>query len=101
VSIYGVKDEQVNAYMSGEIKRYIDLYDKLFSKTSTKSDIYKINHRTGDSVYISPMTTKIFHIAQDFYNWSNKKFDISAGTLIDLWDIKNRKTFSSYVSITR
>lgn len=95
LSIYGVNNDEVCSYLCNDLKNCIDKYNNIFSKTSTKSDIYKINHRTSDSVMVTPLTATVFDIAKDFYKWSYGKFDISAGTLIELWDVKNRKTLPS------
>lgn len=92
ISFYGVESDEnaENYYYS--MKTLIDNYDETFSKTNVNSEIYAINHRTSDTVTVSVETATLFDIAKSFYEWSYKKFDISAGTLIDLWDVKNRKT---------
>ncbi len=92
ISIFGVTDDNVSAFLCKDMERVVKAYDKVFSKTNEESEIYEINHRTSNSVMVSDETATIFSLAKDFYRWSNKKFDISAGTLINLWDVKNRKT---------
>lgn len=92
ISLYGNLSEEVAGQYFFDMKKLVDNYDKTFSKTNEASEIYEINHRTGDSVMISDETARIFEIASSLYDWSKGKFDISAGTLVDLWDVKNRKT---------
>ena len=92
ISFYGVEsDEKAEDYYYS-MKTLVDNFDEVFSKTNENSEIYAINHRTSDTVTVSAETATLFDIAKSFYEWSHKKFDISAGTLIDLWDVKNRKT---------
>ena len=92
INIYGVSDSKVADDYFYSMETLIMAYDDCFSKKRQGSEIYNINHRTGDSVLIHEETATLFSLAKDFYEWSNGKFDISAGTLIDLWDILNRKT---------
>lgn len=92
ISFWGVDvDDRAEDYYYS-MKTLIDNYDKAFSKTNVESEIYAINHRTTDTVIVSEEVATLFKLGKDFYDWSNKKFDISAGTLTDLWDVKNRKT---------
>lgn len=99
ICFYGVGDQDVAAQYCEDMKELIGNYERVFSKTIVGSEIYDINHRTGDSVMICDETAAIFDIAGDLYKWSINKFDISAGTLIDLWDIKNRKTVPTLAEI--
>ena len=99
ISIYGVKTKELASQFYYDMKNLVDNYEKVFSKTVEGSDIYDINHRTGDSVMICDETASIFEIAESLYNWSNRKFDISSGTLFDLWDVKNRTTVPTLAEI--
>ena len=99
ISLYGVESKTIASQLFYDMKRVVDNYEKVFSKTVEGSEIYDINHRTGNSVMICNETAAIFDIAKDFYEWSGRRFDISSGTLIDLWDIKNRKTIPTLEEI--
>ena len=99
ISLYGVLDEEIAQQCYQDMKNLIDNYDSVFSKTREGSEIYDINHRTSDSVMICDETASIFAIAQSLYEWSDRRFDISAGTLIDLWDINNRTTVPTLTEI--
>ena len=98
-SYYGVKNEDDAQIYFEDMKRLVENFEKVYSKTIEGSEIYDINHRTGDSVMICDETAAIFEIAKGLYDWSDGKFDISSGTLIDLWDVKNRKTLPSLEEI--
>lgn len=92
ISFYGVEsDEKAEDYYYS-MKTLVDNFDEVFSKTNENSEIYAINHRTSDTVIVSEEVATLFDISKSFYEWSYNKFDISSGTLIDLWDVKNRKT---------
>lgn len=99
ISFYGVYDESVASNYFLSMKKLVENYENVFSKTKEGSEIYEINHRTGDSVMICDETASVFEIAKGLYDWSGKKFDLSAGTLIDLWDIKNRTTLPTLAEI--
>lgn len=92
VSLYGLPDDAKAYIYSVDIYNLVNSYENVFSKTRTNSEIYEINHRTTDSVMISNEVANLFTIAKDMNEWSGYRFDISSGTLIDLWDVKNRKT---------
>ncbi len=90
ISLWGVENDNRAEDYYYSMKTLIENYDKAFSKTNVESEIYAINNRTENEVYVSEEVGNIFTLAKDFYNWSNGKFDISAGKLFALWDVKNR-----------
>lgn len=95
ISLWGVKDDNRAEDYYYSMKTLIENYDKAFSKTNPESEVYAINNRTENSIIVSEEVAKVFSIAKDFYVWSNNKFDISAGTLFNLWDVKNRTSLPS------
>lgn len=99
IDIYGVHEFGIGDSIGNDLINYLKRYDKLLSKTDKDSDLYAVNHRTTDSVMISPITARLFEYGKDFYEWTDGAFDISAGTLIELWDIKNRTTVPSLEEI--
>lgn len=99
ISLYGKNIKTDGERIATELSYIISGYEKTFSKTAVNSDIYNINHRSIDSVKVNDMTTTIFDVARAMHSWTNGAFDISAGTLIDLWDVKNRKTVPSLEEI--
>lgn len=99
ISLYGINNAEAFESVGNNLRLVIDAYENTLSRTKVDSDIYNINHRTSDSVMITDMTANIFQLGSDFYKWSKGKFDISAGTLIELWDIKNRKTLPTIEEI--
>lgn len=92
ISIYGIEDQQLCQTYGNDMSTLVHKFDDIFSKTKEGSDIYRINHRTGDSVCVNEDVATLLSLGKDFYSWTGGKFDISSGTLIDLWDIKNRRT---------
>ena len=79
ISFYGVQDETTASQYFYAMKNLVERYEEVFSKTNE--------------------VASIFEIASSLYEWSGKKFDISLGTLIDLWDVKNRKTVPTLAEI--
>lgn len=99
ISIYGVDDDLKKMSYMMSMTKFINKFDDIFSKTKEGSDIYNINHRDSDVVYVTPDVATLLDLGKSFYEWTNHKFDISAGTLIDLWDIKNRTTVPTLAEI--
>ena len=99
ISIYGkINESDAEKYFS-EIKKIITWYDKIFSKTDENSEIYKINHRTSNVVNTYEEVGNLFIVIKLLYEWSDKVFDVSAGSLFALWDVKHRKTLPSDIEI--
>jgi len=75
-----------------ECKNIINRYDELFSISKPKSDFYKINN-LSQTVVVSQDTIDIVSKCEEFYNLSEKRFDITGGTLYKLWSdaIKNEQ----------
>lgn len=71
-----------------ELKRY----DALFNAENSDSDIYRINHRTGDTVKIDPDTAGMLSMAKEMQEMSGGALWPGIRPLTELWDIKNRKT---------
>lgn len=91
IKIYSLKNEEkLNNYIDSIIDIF-NYYDDMFSKTKVDSEIYKINHRDIDEIMTYKEVANLFLLAKELYVWSGEKFDISAGALYDLWDVKNRK----------
>lgn len=99
LALYGVKEKRIADNFANSCKQFLDEMENKLSKTKEGSDIYNINHRTSDTVMVSEWTADLMELGAEFYLWSNNHFDISSGTLIDLWDIKNRTTLPSLKEI--
>ncbi len=100
-SVYGALDtvskitviSKKNAkHYATECKNIINRYDELFSITKPQSDFYKINN-SNTTVTVSPDTLDIISACGDFYNTSEKSFDITGGALYKIWSdaIKNEQ----------
>ena len=91
ISIQNYDDEETAKGYLKKMQLLAETYDKTLSRTVEGSDIYEINHRTSLDVMVTDMTMTLFEVAKGMYDWSNHRFDISVGNLIELWDVKNRK----------
>ncbi len=74
-------------------KKLCNRYDELFSKNNKNSDIYKINHADGASVEVSEDTIALIKKGLDYCEISEGLFDISIGSLTNLWDFKSDTPF--------
>ncbi len=59
-------------------------YDKMFSHTNENSDIYKLNN--FEDAEISWETYDIIKRCRDFYNDTKGSYDITVGTVAELWN---------------
>lgn len=64
-------------------------YELIFSRTNSKSELYKLNH--GDKskpIKLSDNLAEVIKIGLYYSKLSSGNFDISIGRVIDLWDFK-------------
>ncbi len=66
-----------------------DKYEKMFSATLPESEIYKLNSRQTNCV--SDETAQLIEKGLYYSALSNGVFDITVGTLTDLWDFKSEE----------
>lgn len=99
VTIYGKYNKEKADIYLGEVREELLRYDSLFSKTDKNSDVYKVNNREGDTVKVAKEVGEMFIVAKEMYEWSSGYFDVSAGALFNLWDVKNRTTLPSISEI--
>ena len=101
VNLYGDFDKDEATKYFDEIKNTIYRYDKMFSKTDPESEVYKINHRDTRFIETYKEVADLFTVAKEMYEWSSGYFDVSAGALFSLWDVKNRKTLPNIEDLSR
>lgn len=85
VKILDIADEEL---LTG-CKEICQKYDTLFSKTNEESEIYKINHAKGKAVEVSKDTITIIEKGIYYSKMSNGAFDITIGSVSNLWDFKS------------
>ncbi|MGN0353936.1 MAG: FAD:protein FMN transferase [Muricoprocola sp.] len=64
-------------------------YENIFSRTKTDSELYKINHRTENTVTVSDEIAELVSVGLEYYQISGGKFDITVAPLSDLWNFKS------------
>ena len=101
VTLYGSFDENDAKKYFSEIKDTVDRYEKMFSRTDRESEVYKINHRDDHYIETYKEVADLFTVAKEMYEWSSGYFDVSAGALFGLWDVKNRKTLPKVEELSR
>ena len=65
-------------------------YERIFSRTSEESELYKVNHRTSNTVEVSEKLAYLISEGQKIHELSGGKFDITVAPLSDLWDFKSQ-----------
>lgn len=91
ISIYDKKaDEQI----IDDAFDYVAELENLLSRYIESSDIYKINAMAGESfVKVDNRTFKLIEQCIYYSKLTNGAFDITLGSLIDLWDINSGKNY--------
>ena len=64
-------------------------YEHIFSRTDESSELYAVNHRDTDTVEVSDELAYLIGVGLEYYEISEKKFDITVAPLSDLWDFKS------------
>jgi thiamine biosynthesis lipoprotein len=60
-------------------------YNALLSKTVPGSDVWRINHASGEAVAVNEKTIEILKTAQEVSKASNGAFNIAVGAIMALW----------------
>ena len=89
VTIYDSKDKDLLT----ECMNLCDKYEKVFSRTSADSELYKLNHRkltpvegTEDTYQVSDDLAELISEGLDYSELSKGAFDIAIEPLTSLWD---------------
>jgi len=72
-----------------ECAKICQKYDVMFSRTNENSEISKINTSGGQPVEVSAETIDIIKTGIYYGDLSNGAFDITIGTVTNLWDFKS------------
>ncbi len=75
------------ALLDGLEERLV-FFENTLSRTIEGSDIYTINHALGGPVTVEPETAELISIALDYSELSGGLFDITIGSVIELWDFE-------------
>ena len=85
ITIYDSKDEKI----LGSALELCNYYEDIFSAHKESSELYKLNHRTSDSMEISADLTALIEKGLYYSKLSNGSFDISIEPVKELWDFKS------------
>jgi len=64
-------------------------FEQLISRTIKSSEIYKLNHASGNPVTVSDTTLELLKKGIEYGDLTDGKFDITVAPLSELWDFKN------------
>ena len=64
-------------------------YEHIFSRTDESSELYAVNHRDTDTVEVSDELAYLIGVGLEYYEISEKKFDITVAPLSGLSDFKS------------
>lgn len=85
VTIYDSKDENI-------LKSALELcnyYEDIFSAHKESSELYKLNHRSSDSIVVSDDLADLISKGLYYSKLSNGSFDITIEPVKELWDFKS------------
>ena len=91
-------DESQQPYLDHCIE-LCEYYQNLFDKNTTTSDVYRINHANGTLISVEQDTFDIIEKAILYGQESNGIFDITIGSLSELWDITNKTIIPEHSAI--
>ena len=85
------RDEQERETLSliTEAFKVCDDYEKILSKTIEGSDVYRINHASGQWVEVSEDTVAVVEQGLSTANLVGGVFDITIGEVTQLWDFRS------------
>ena len=96
ITLYDWTDETAIDQAFQEISRLEDL----LSVEKEGSDLDRLAKAAGkDWVEIAPETREVLELAKEYYTISDEMLDVTAGPLIDLWDINNGGHYPSQAEL--
>lgn len=98
ITLYG--DESTADKRLNDVFKMAKRYENLLSDKKDNSDVSKINAAKGSWVTVDPDTVEAIQDAYDYSKSSDGIFDLTIGTLSNLWDFKNNTgTIPDYKSL--
>lgn len=91
ITIYDMEDMSKAAAQETLDLTYEEIrkYENLLSKTVEGSDVFRINSAEGGETEVSDDTLDVINTGLFMGNMSGGAFDITVGTLTELWDFKS------------
>ena len=86
ITLYDINDRTSCIENIRECFTLIDNYEHLFSTTIEGSDIWNINHSSGNPVTVSDDTISLLQTALYYSKLSNGRVDLTVFPLSELWD---------------
>ncbi len=87
ITIYDRISDRKASSLFQNINSMMAHYENLFSRTNTSSEIYAVNHSSGQKISISCETGELIRYGLDFAALSNGTVDPTVGALSTLWNI--------------
>lgn len=84
LTLYGTKEEAP----LNECFSLLETCESLLSRTKEGSDVWNINHSSGNPVTVSEETAQLLQIALHYCELSDGAFDITVAPLLDLWNFQ-------------
>nr|MBQ8252812.1 FAD:protein FMN transferase [Lachnospiraceae bacterium] len=84
------RESEANDLLSKTISLCQD-YDNMFSRTIEGSDIYRINHASGEWTVVSDETISLLQSALEYCEMTDGAIDITIAPVKDLWDFSGNE----------
>ncbi|MGL5020470.1 MAG: FAD:protein FMN transferase [Mycoplasmatales bacterium] len=89
IKVYSKVNENINFETIDElVKKRLNEIELIFSRTNADSELSKLNKEYSLDNASSDLIN-VLNFATEYCNITNTKYDISSGTLIELWSINN------------
>jgi len=82
------RDKNINSLLDS-VFLMIDSYDQQFSYYKTDSELFRINHSSMEKFDISPEFYELLELGNLVYVQSDSLFDLTVGSLTDIWNIES------------
>ena len=87
ITVYDMDEEEAEAVITDAFGQ-VEKYEKILSKTIDGSDVDRINKAKGKQVKVSNPCAEVIKMGIQAGDLSDGDFDISIGSVTDLWDFK-------------
>ena len=88
-TVINITTEEKDSDKISEAFNLCNKYEKIFSRTNPESKLYLLNSGSSE---LTEDIEKVLSFSLDISRLTNGAFDITVAPLVDLWNIKERKT---------
>ncbi|MEW6621952.1 MAG: FAD:protein FMN transferase [Bacillota bacterium] len=85
-TVFGLQIPESHIYLSAQAIDLVTSYNSLFDKHESSGEVYQINNRVNNHVYVSDGVFELITKAVEIAELTDGYFDPTIGALVDIWD---------------